>query len=789
MACRHDRQDTNRSAVGGTLSSLPRHINPSCRPISIAWRHNASVCRGILKVSTNNIRQGGGDRAPGALGRLLCGVAVAALATPVLAQTVPSADATVEEIVVTANKREERLREVPASVTAVAGETLTEIGAVRMEDYVALIPGLTLSNVSFSNGSNQLAIRGITTGTGANPTVGIYIDDSPFGGSTGFGGYQIPDLDPSDLQRIEVLRGPQGTLYGAGSMGGLLKFVTAKPDTSGAFGRLEVGGSSVDGGDSSYLVRGAVNLPLGDRAALRFSAYDRTDPGFVDNVATGAADVNGSHFSGARLAGLFKLNDRWTVRGSALVQRDTADGSAIVDYSATTFQPLYGDLKQWRTPRTGENEQQFEAYDLHIEGDLGWASFTSATSVNQQDIDLSLDVTSGFGPLILANFGVADAGAVIITHRELEKWTQEFRLASPDSDAKVSWLAGVFFTHEEQYLHQSIEALSALTGDPLIPALPELLDAVVISEFEEQAIFGNLTYRFTDRFDVTVGLRHSQNEQKTRQTNSGLLIGVGDTPGASDDSSTTYMVTPRLRLSEETMIYGRVASGYRPGGPNLAVPGVPTSYGPDEVVNYEAGVKTLILDRTLSLEAAVFYIDWKDIQLNERNPMGLNYFGNGGAASSKGFELSASWRPAPGLVIAGNLTHTVAELDSALPPGSVSAPKGAPLPTTPEWTGALSADYNFAIFGEWDGMLGVSYRYVGDALGYFSAPGTSRFPLEAYDVVDFRGGLKHGRWSLTAYAKNVADSRGQSAAYLLAGEQRVSVIQPRTFGISLAATF
>jgi len=695
----------------------------------------------------------------------------------------------IDEIIVTANKRAERLIDVPASVTAVSGDTLTSMGASRLEDYVARVPGLVLSNVSFANGSNQLTIRGITTGFGGNPTVGIYIDDSPFGGSNGFGAFQIPDLDPSDLARVEVLRGPQGTLYGAGAMGGLLKYVTTSPDTSEFSGRAEVSGSKVDGGGSGYGLRGTANLPLTDNMAVRVSGYDRKDPGFIDDATSRQRDLNSVHVYGGRASMLWKIDDNWSARLSALLQRQSADGAAVVDHDSLTFRSVNGDLQQIHTPGTGESAGKMGAYDLQIQGDLGWASLTSSSSYNQQDVGINLDVTAGYSPLIEANFGVSNGGAAILTDGSLDKFTQEIRLSSPDSDNMLSWLVGAFYTHEDQDLHQSIVTFDAKTGAALPQSLPSFLDAFVYSKFEELAGFGNLTYRFGPKVDVTIGLRYSHNRQSQLETLDGLLTGTERIGGSSSDSSVTYLVTPRFHLSDETMLYVRVASGYRPGGPNLAVAGAPLSYQPDEVINYELGLKTELLDRRLSLDVAAFYIDWQDIQLNERNASGLNYFGNAGAATSKGIEAAVTWLPVTGLQISANVTHTIAELAENLPPGNEVARKGDDLPTTPRWSGQFSADYQFPLWTDWSVVTGASYRYVGDSAGYFTRPTLPRYELPSYDVVDLRAGVKNDRWSVTLYAKNIGDSRGQVASYLLGGVNRVSIIQPRTFGIAIASSF
>jgi outer membrane receptor protein involved in Fe transport len=719
--------------------------------------------------------------------------AAAALPAPAPASQAAAEGATqrlpLEEIIVTANKRAERLIDVPASVTAVSGDTLTSIGATRLEDYVAKVPGLVLSNVSFANGSNQLTIRGITTGFGGNPTVGIYIDDSPFGASTGFGAAQIPDLDPSDLARVEVLRGPQGTLYGAGAMGGLLKYVTTSPDTNAFFGRVQVDGSQVDGGGSGYGVRGTANIPLTETLALRVGGYDREDPGFIDDADRPVHDINSVHVYGGRAAMAWKISDSWNAKLSTLLQRQTTDGSAIVDHDSITFRPVDGDLQQVRAPRTGETSGKLASHDLQLEGDLGWANIATSSSYNEQDVGINLDVTAALGPLIEANFGVPNGGASILTDGKLEKFTQEIRLSSPDSAGAWSWLVGAFYTHEDQDLHQSIVTFDASTGGPLASPLPSFLDAFVFSTFEELAGFGNLTYRFNDLVDVTFGLRYSHNEQSQLETLQGLLSGSQRIAAESSDSSLTYLVTPRFHLSDATMFYVRVASGYRPGGPNLAVAGAPPSYEPDEVVNYEAGLKTELLDRQLSLDIAAFYIDWKDIQLHQTNEQGLDYFGNAGAATSKGVEAAATWRATQGLRLSANVNYTIAELAADLPPGTEVASDGDDLPTTPRWNGQFSADYDFPLWGDWNGFAGTSYRYVGNSSGYFSSPGLPRYQLPSYDVVDLRAGVKSDRWMLTLYAKNIGDTRGQVASYLLGGVNRVSIIQPRTFGVSLSSSF
>jgi iron complex outermembrane receptor protein len=735
-----------------------------------------------------------------ALGRLLDGArlrwravgqgSVVVEAGP-LADSAAEAPTSVDEVVVTANKRAERLHDVPSSVTALTARTLAEIGAVRFEDYVAKVPGLMVDNTSAAGGLSQVSIRGVTTGGGGNPAVGFYIDDAPFGSSTllGRGAFMSPDLDPSDLQRIEVLRGPQGTLYGAGAMGGLIKFVTTTPDFTHLSGRLEADGSEVDGGGSGYGLRAAVNVPVNDRLAVRASAFDRQDPGYIDDPATGAKNVNRARNYGGRFALAWKLNDAWTLRLSALDQELRGDGTPIVDFNAVTGAPLQGDLQQVRAAGTGKAKAGYGLYDIHLEGDLGWASLVSATSYSKVTSNINTDATILYGPIVTGVFGIPDAGAEILTDSGLDKFTQEVRLSSP-AEAKLAWQVGAFYTHEHAYVTQDVPAFNATTGGPLVPPLPNLVDVVLPSTFEEVAGFGDLTYHVTSRFDVTGGVRYSHNSQTAQQTLGGLFVGPTSTVDtSSSDSSVTWLITPRFHLSDETMVYARVATGYRPGGPNTAGIGVPPSFGPDKVINYEAGLKTDLMDHRLSLDLAAFYIDWTDIQLTQISPLGLSYFSNGGKASSRGVEGSFDWRPVGGLEIAGNLSYMDAHLDSDLPPPAIGF-KGDALPSIPHWSGQVSADYQFPLAGQWSGFVGASYRFVGDRLGEFSrSPAIPRYLLPSYEVVDLRLGVKQDRWTLTGYAKNVGDARGQVTAFNLGATPEVAIIPPRTYGLSLSTEF
>jgi outer membrane receptor protein involved in Fe transport len=719
---------------------------------------------------------------------LIAGCAAAGLLAGGHAYAAAADGSAVEEVVVTAQKRTELLKDVPSSVTALTTRSFQDLGAVKLEDYVGRIPGLTVSNVSMAQGSTQITIRGVTTGIGGNPTVGVYIDDSPFGGSGGFGSFTVPNLDPQDLARVEVLRGPQGTLYGAGSLGGLLKYVTAEPDPSHFFGRMQVDGQTVDGGGQGYAVRVAVNLPINDKLALRVSGYDRDDPGYVDNVLTGEENVNDFRVYGGRASLLWHVNDDWKVRLSALYNYQKGAGP-LVQYNPFTFQPAYSDLKNAFAIGSNVNEQKLGAYNLEIEGALGdFAIITSSTGYDRQRMVLRVDYTELVGPLVNAFFGIPGVGASINDNPVgVDKFVQEVRLASP-ADAKLAWLVGGFYTHEHTSVLADLTLFDAVSGAP-VTGLPNFFTGDSDTRFEEIAGFGDLTYHFSPAFDVTGGLRYSRNNQHFVTVADGIING-GHTFAdvKSDDSAVTWLINPRYHVNDATMVYARIATGYRPGAPNTGIAGTPLSYGPDKVTNYEVGLKTDLFDHRVSLEGSLYWIDWKDIQLQEVSPAGISYIANRGTAVSRGMDLQAEFRPAAGLQLYANVAYQDTYLTSDFPAGGQIGNKGDPLPLTPKWSGGLGGDYHFPLAGEWSGQVGADWRFVGKTYGAFANPGLPRFEHPSYDVLDLRAGVNNDRWTLMFYAKNVGDSRGQSAD-LGIGLTRVSIIQPRTYAVSLSTTF
>ena len=466
----------------------------------------------------------------------------------------------VGDIVVTAQKRSERLLDVPVAVTAVNSASLVVQNLVQVRDFYAKVPGL-----SYTGGSGQttLALRGVTTSLAGNPTVGVTVDDVPFGSSSalGYGGRLSPDLDPSTLERIEVLRGPQGTLYGASSLGGLLKYVTAAPSTTKWSGRIEAGANFVDHGSEGWSTRGSINAPLlADAIGLSASGFYRRDPGYIDNIATHASDWNKARAYGGRAALLIKPAQGVSVTLSALVQNLDGNGSPFIEVSPA-YVPIAGPLATTASQGNDPYLTRVRLYSGRVTADLGFGELTSISAYGENRYSASPDQSVRFAGLLGA-FGLAGNRAVLANSFKTDKFSQEVRLAS-NSGGALEWLVGGFYTKEWTQGQQTLDALSPTSG----ALVQRLLLANFPSHLEEVAGFADVTYKFTNKFDVQVGGRFSHNKQDYLEVDTGPLAGGPIPISRSSDSSFTWLVTPRYKFSDDTMLYARVASGVSSGWP------------------------------------------------------------------------------------------------------------------------------------------------------------------------------------------------------------------------------
>jgi iron complex outermembrane recepter protein len=703
------------------------------------------------------------------------------------------------EIIVTAQKRNERLQDVPVPVTAVDANLLAERGASRLQDFFETIPGLNL-NSSSTGGTQTIAIRGVTTGQYTNPTVAVTVDDVPYGssGRMGLGDQLYPDIDPADLARIEVLRGPQGTLYGASSIGGLIKFVTVDPSTDAVSGRVQALGDNVTDGGFGYGVRGAINVPLSDALAFRISGFSRRDSGYVDNVATGQRDVNKVDVYGGRFAALWHISDAVSFKISALFQNTNGDGSAAVDTNQF-LQPTFGDLQQSRLRGSEQYTSAVRLYTATFNAKLSSVDFTSISGYQTNKWFDPIDQSLAYGPSGQQFFGSAFSGAFDADFHETKKFTQEFRLSSSGSQT-FEWLAGAFYTHETTPGDETVEAVDPATGSHG----GVIVDFNYPTTFWEYALFGDLTIHFTDRFDIQFGGRESQSRQIYNETDTGPLfptyynvtVPFVNPTERTKGNAFTYLVTPRLKLTPDLMLYARFTSGYREGGTNFnAVVGqVPERYDPDRTYNYELGVKADLLDHSLTLDASVYYIDWKRVQINLLNQTTFtNFVANAGGAKSQGLELSLQSRPVRGLTISATASLNDAKLTQDLPVSSAAVGlSGDRMPYSSRFSGSLAIEQEFPLSNSWTGFVGGTLGYVGARQGEFPsifAPQRLRFP--AYAETAVRGGAKYDSWTFNLFVNNAANKRGivgGNTTYAGSGYDAV-YIQPRTVGLSVSKSF
>lgn len=703
------------------------------------------------------------------------------------------ASSSLETVLVSAEKRTERLQDVPVPVTAVSADSLLVSNQVRLQDYFTSVPGLSLSSDGARNGFPTLFIRGLSTGPGTNPTVGITVDDVPYGSSTLLGGGDwVPDVDPNDLARVEVLRGPQGTLYGANSLGGLVKYVTVDPSTDAFSGRVEAGADSVyNGTQAGFDFRGAVNAPLGDTVAVRASLFARRDPGYIDNPKTHVDGVNLEDVDGGRLSALWRPSEAWSLKLGALFQRDKAYGSPNVGIGL-------GDLEQTDLPRSGGFDRKAEVFSANLAGKFGGVDLVSVTGYSINTISNSIDYTYALGIYTAKYLGInQDPGTEVLEHNKTTKFTEEIRL-SGTATQMLDWLVGAYFSHEKSPYTQDIAAVDSAnavqTGSWGTLAFP--------TTYQELAGFTDLTVHFTDRFDVQFGGRESYIKQGASESNVGTLYDTfflgAPSPVIYPEIDTTadaftYLVTPRFKVSSDFMVYARLASGYRAGGVNVS-PGDPRSYSPDKTQNYELGIKGDLLPRTVSVDASVYRIDWKDIQLGLVDPNGNGYISNATRARSQGIELALQANPIDRLSVASWVAWNDAKLTEGFPSASTAVgDPGDRLPYGSRFSGNVSLDDEFPLVGGMNGVVGGTVSYVGSRVGPFPsayAPTTERQVFPGYAKTDLHAGLKYGSWTTNFFVNNVTDRRATLSGGIAALNPTVfTYIQPRTAGLSVAKTF
>jgi len=649
--------------------------------------------------------------------------------------------------------------------------------------------------------------------------VATTIDDIPFfmSSAQSNGAFFSANIDSFDLNRIEVLRGPQGTLYGASAEGGLIKYVTNKPDPTKFAGAFRVGMQSVSGGDSKGFAKGMVNVPFWDgKAALRVVAFSNETPGYIDNPVSGEKDINSVKVRGGRASLLLQPTDALSIRATVFAQKTEALNNNNVEVIGAALTPAAPPNNKFEridgmtqgSSWNNSNEVDLKVGALTIDYDFGPATLTSATSYGKNDLHFSSDITNqnlapGF------NYGAFFGGLVygqpvLVTGEETDfvhKFNQEIRLASNkrDEGSKIDWQVGAFYTKEDVVLDQAFLARSAANSSTVLA--PPVGDANIPASYKERSVFGDVTYHLTDRFDVEAGARYTKVSQDS-QVILGCCIVFGPDftypVRNSSESKTTWSIAPRWRIGEDSLLYARFATGFRPGGPNLPTPPLPDppNFLPDSTKNYEVGFRTQLAGGKVSIDVAAFKIDWKDVQIlglvqTANGPIGIN--GNSGSAKSQGLEWNLAWRPTENLRIGyvGAYTDAKLKTDAA----GLGAFKGDKLPYVPGVSSTLNIDFNGTLGGR-SVFGGVSFTNVGRRYTGFS-PSVSviepHVEMPSYSTMNAQFGVDFGgKYSLEVYAQNLGNETGilnyaNQGARLQRG---VAVFTaPRTFGIQFGAKF
>ncbi|MEM1113299.1 MAG: TonB-dependent receptor [Pseudomonadota bacterium] len=734
---------------------------------------------------------------PGLLVSGLCAVALPAAPALAQQQQALATGTVLEEIIVTATRRAQALTEVPSAITSLDTETLINTGITDINAIADFVPGLTATDGG-SPSLGNLTIRGLYAG--GPTTTGIYINDVPYGPVLGgFGSSLALDASLLELQRVEVIRGPQGTLYGASSVGGTVRYITREPAMDEIVGHVTADFSNTDNGGDNTLIRGAISVPvIEDTLAVLISGFWEDADGYIDYPLINQEKVNDHEFDGGMLSVKYTPTDALRFRLDYVTQNAEYGAPGYVGFDPVTQKPLLGDLTDINV-QEDDREYEFDMFSLNIEYDFDWATFKSITSDQEIVFSNLTDVTESFGPTADA---IAPEGAphtvAFESSFDADRFTQEFQLVSSDSD-QLEWIVGLYYTDVETDSGQNtIEN----------PADVALLRANNPFDYEEFAAFGNVTYYLNQDWDVTVGLRYSDYEVEVDAVQEGILVPPG-TPApsgvADEDTVTTYMLNTRYRINDDLNFYARAASGFRPGGVNLVfeigdmIIGQP-SYDPDDLWSYEAGLKGLLFDGNVTYDVGVYYVDWSDSQIAVPAAAGgLGFTTNaGGDVEAMGVEAAITGQFIDNLFVTGSFAWGETELKDDEP--LVGGVAGDSLPGLPEITASLALDYRFTLF-EQNAYVGATWRYtgefdtsfeggVGDG-GVVIAPLLANYENDSYDQVDIRAGMDIASFSIGLYGTNITNEDAYQTVYPQVSDvySQGVVLRPRTYGVNLRYNF
>ena len=745
-------------------------------------------------------------------------------------QTEPPPAKLEEEMVVTARKREETVQEVPVSVAAPSEQEMRDLGAETIEDVSANVAGFTVQNLG--PGQSQVAMRGVSAGQivrdqpGVKEQVGVYLDESVISMSL-----FTPDIDLFDMNRLEILRGPQGTLFGSGSLSGTVRYISNQPklDTSESVGEFTV--SSITGGSIGASVKAAVNAPLGDRAAMRAVGYYTRYGGYIDAVMPGgkeSEDVNDGDRLGARVAFRFEPNDRLTITPRILYQTIEMNGwNRIDDFNIlanpfTTTRPkvTLGDRNhfiQFEEPFTDD----FLLGDLNLEYEIGGMTLTSITSYTDRDVLVIRDATALTASITGGSIGLPEVvysiDAPLYDATQAKGYSQEVRLSG--ERGRMNWVGGVFYSDTERDYGQNLPVIgfedtarslgvNIPTAGTKLALKDELYKSDLHYEFSQLAVFGEATFAVSDRFDLTAGLRFYDFTEDRAQIFDGIFADPIDSVGSTSADGFAPRVILSYKLSDATRVNGQISKGFRLGGINdplnlpLCQPADLATYGgrptweDESLWNYEAGVKTAVMGGRGTFNASAYYMDIENLQATvTAGTCSSRIIMNVPSARTAGVEAEFEVAPTDFFDFAVSGSFNNSELRSSITnaAGAVVAgiKEGNRLPTVPEFQMAAAATYRqpFAAFvGYVSGVyqhVGSRYTQVADQAAGFGTVDISGFggdiggpytqniftfdpELPAYDLVNVRVGILKNNWDAALFINNVTDE----TAYLALDQER-----------------
>jgi outer membrane receptor protein involved in Fe transport len=733
---------------------------------------------------------------------------------------------TLTEVIVTAEKRNSTVQDTPISVTAITGDQLQAQGVSDMKGVIAEVPGISMR--TSGPGQTELEMRGLASSGGSSPTVGFYLDDTPLTAPPFTPtGKVVIDPDLFDLNRVEVLRGPQGTLYGSGSMGGTIRLIPNEPELQKVEGNVDTLISGTQGGGVNPGINAMFNVPLVDNVlALRVVFTEKYTSGWIDRdvvanfpypvnpcpgwgtgctrgnvlaypITQSYSDVNWENLTGGRAALLFKPNDALSIDLTGLYQKIRTGGPSYYDQSTGASYETHYQPANVAEPFS----DSVSLTSLSVNYDLGFAKLTSASSYWRRNAGISQDSTEGVEGLIATVFGVEEFVPNVFTERDTTyQFSQEVRLASSGS-SRFQWLVGGFYSNLKQ-LYDTYNAAPgfaslSLGGAAANPGgiLFQSDDPYFIKQF---AAFGEISYALSDAWKATVGLRHYDFRVNAGENQSGVFAsGNAQAIVAAFGASFTGTV-PKFNLeyqpTKDLTLYATAAKGFRPGAANAPIPTnigcalTNTAYSPDSIWNYEIGEKAQLSDRRLTINSDFFYIKWSGVQQQITQACGYGVNANAGDARSYGPELEISARLTDGWSLSAAGTYTNSQITRVNPAIAAADPAlvpGLPILNIPKYTANAALVYVHPITADYDFTARLMDSYVGSSTDV----AFSYQELPAYDIVNLRLGAVSKGLAGYFFVDNLTDERAAlsvnttSLSWVSPSTTRVSTNQPRTIGI------